>query len=89
MERCKCNQRNNRNKNLTFIKINRLDGVSLLIQAGDVDPYKSLRPVFPEYGKEEVDKIKGLEELNDGGAALTAYNYLQYSNITDSTKTEN
>ncbi len=63
--------------------MNRLDGVSLLIQAGDVDPYKSLRPVFPEYGKEEVDKIKGLEELNDGGAALTAYNYLQYSNITD------
>ena len=39
--------------------------------------------VFPEYGHDEVEKIKGLEELNDGGAALTAYNFLQYSNITD------
>tara|TARA_B100000683_G_scaffold267291_1_gene300716 strand:- start:2656 stop:4650 length:1995 start_codon:yes stop_codon:yes gene_type:complete len=53
------------------------------IKSGDLDPYKSLDPVFPEYGHDEVEKIKGLEELNDGGAALTAYNFLQYSNITD------
>ena len=55
----------------------------LWIKSDDVDPYKSLNPVFPEYKKEEVDEIKGLEELNDGGAALTAYNYLQYSNVSD------
>lgn len=54
------------------------------IKSGNVDPYKSLDPVFPEYKQEEVDKIKGLEELNDGGAALTAYNYLQYSSVSDS-----
>ena len=56
------------------------------IQNGEVNPYKTLPQVFPEYENdilENVEPIDNLQELRDGGAALTAYNYLQYSSVTD------
>jgi hypothetical protein len=56
------------------------------ITAGLTNPYKTLPKVFPEYDNEmleAVEPIETLKELSDGGAALTAYNYLQYSNVSD------
>ena len=56
------------------------------IVEGEIDPYKSLPQVFPEYDNEtleSVEPIENLKELRDGGAALTAYNYLQYSTVSE------
>ena len=56
------------------------------IPGGLINPYKTLPQVFPEYDNamlEAVEPIETLKELSDGGAALTAYNYLQYSNVSD------
>ncbi len=56
------------------------------ITDGLTNPYKTLPKVFPDYDNEMLDAVKpieGLKELRDGGAALTAYNYLQYSNVSD------
>ncbi len=58
----------------------------LWITDGQTNPYKTLPQVFPEYDNEmleAVEPIENLKELSDGGAALTAYNYLQYSNVSD------
>jgi|MDTF01.1.fsa_nt_gb hypothetical protein len=56
------------------------------ITDGLTNPYKTLPQVFPEYDNEMLDAVEPIEtlkELSDGGAALTAYNYLQYSNVSD------
>ena len=56
------------------------------IPDGITNPYKTLPQVFPDYDNEMLDAvepIESLKELSDGGAALTAYNYLQYSNVSD------
>ena len=51
-------------------------------QAYAMDPYKTLPPLFSEYDTEQLDKcFGGFDELADGGAAMTAYNYLQFSHI--------
>jgi hypothetical protein len=48
------------------------------------DPYKTLPSVFDGYSREELDDlVKEFEELGDGGAALTAYNYLQFSEVPE------
>lgn len=56
------------------------------ITDGLTNPYKTLPQVFPDYDNdmiESVEPIETLKELSDGGAALTAYNYLQYSNVSE------
>ena len=56
------------------------------INDGLTNPYKTLPQVFPDYDNgmiELVEPIESLKELSDGGAALTAYNYLQYSNVSE------
>ena len=51
-------------------------------QACGMDPYKTLPRLFVEYDAEQLDKcFGGFDELADGGAAMTAYNYLQFSHI--------
>lgn len=48
----------------------------------DLDPYKTLPQVFEGFSRAELDDlVKDFEEIGDGGAALTAYNYLQYSEV--------
>lgn len=48
------------------------------------NPYKTLPKVFGEFEMDELDSIiKDLEDVADGGAALTAYNYLQFSEIPE------
>ena len=47
-----------------------------------MDPYKTLPSVFNDYDKETLDNlVKDMDGLADGGSALTAYGYLQYSNL--------
>ena len=43
-----------------------------------------LPPVFSEWSAEEMDAmvISDIEELNNGGAALTAYGKMQYTDMS-------
>lgn len=45
-----------------------------------VDPYKNLPKPFEEF-QEDFELTSELEELTDGGAALTAYGKLQYTDL--------
>jgi hypothetical protein len=51
-----------------------------------IDPYKSLPPLLAGLAtKDEEDKLEGLifgEEINNGGAAMTAFCRMQYSNMS-------
>ena len=47
------------------------------------DPYKSLEPVFDNLDMEQIDLISDDQELRDGGAALTAYGMLQFTEMCD------
>jgi hypothetical protein len=48
----------------------------------DMDPYKTLPKLFEDYDTDQLDRFfGGFDELADGGAAMTAYNYLQFSHI--------
>jgi hypothetical protein len=53
------------------------------------NPYKKLPKLFEDWTVEELDEVvSGMEELADGGAALTAYGKMQYTDITDTEKNE-
>lgn len=46
------------------------------------DPYKTLPTIFEGYDREQLDEyFDGLDGIADGGAALSAYAYLQYTHI--------
>ncbi len=46
------------------------------------DPYKTLLPLFAEYDDDRLDRsVMEFGELASGGAAMTAYNLLQFSEI--------
>jgi hypothetical protein len=46
------------------------------------DPYHSLPPVFDGYNSDDLDEmVANFDELANGGAALMAYNYLQFSEV--------
>lgn len=46
------------------------------------DPYKTLPPIFDDYPPEKLDElVEQFDEVADGGSAMFAYNYLQYSDI--------
>lgn len=50
----------------------------------DNDPYRTLGPLFKEYSSEGLDRLLcGFDEIAHGGAAMTAYNLLQFSEIPD------
>lgn len=68
-------------KHLEVVSLNFGDHIWIDPQA-NFDPYKTLPKVFPEYENEQLDQLLAeFEDLADGGAALTAYNYLQYSEL--------
>lgn len=48
------------------------------------DPYKLLPPVFTDVPQEDLDKISSDGKLADGGAAMTAYARLQFTDIPES-----
>ena len=45
------------------------------------DPYKLLPKLFDDISDQDYEHLHLHEELNDGGAAMTAYERLQYENI--------
>lgn len=48
------------------------------------NPYKKLPKLFEEWSPEELDEVvSGIEEVADGGAALTAYGKMQYTDISE------
>lgn len=68
-------------KNLSVRSLNFDDHVWISEEKG-MDPYRTLPAVFEGYEREELDElVRDFEELGDGGAALTAYNYLQFSEV--------
>ena len=48
-----------------------------------IDPYKLLPPLFEGISNEELDNLDTDQTLADGGAALTAYGKLQFSDVSD------
>lgn len=49
------------------------------------NPYASLPPVFEGFEQEALSEyVQGLDELDDGGAAMIAYGKLQYCDLQDS-----
>ena len=47
------------------------------------NPYKQLPPVFDQWTEEELESLlSNMEDISNGGAALTAYGFLQYTDIT-------
>ncbi len=48
------------------------------------DPYKTLPKIFEDWDQKIIDAmIENFDNVADGGAALTAYNYLQFSHISE------
>ena len=47
------------------------------------NPYSLLPPIFVENDQEQLNQfISGLETISDGGAALTAYSKLQFTDMS-------
>jgi len=61
------------------------DHIWLTVKDGKIeDPYKTLKPVFDGLSQEEIEtRLSGIKNIDDGGAALTAYGKIQYSNMED------
>ncbi len=48
----------------------------------EFNPYKTLPKVFDEYEQDQLDGLLlDMENVSDGGSAMMAYNYLQFSSI--------
>lgn len=46
------------------------------------DPYKRLPPIFQDFEFDEIESLLGSNALADGGAAMTAYSRMQFSEMT-------
>jgi hypothetical protein len=47
-------------------------------------PYEMLPPIFDDWTEEDIEKtLSEIENLADGGAAMTAYGKLQYTDMTE------
>ncbi|MCX2837884.1 DUF2779 domain-containing protein [Salinimicrobium sp. MT39] len=59
--------------------------VWLQIENGKVlSPYKMLPPLFADWTEEQLDAtVSGMQDIADGGAALTAYGKLQYTDMPE------
>ncbi len=58
-------------------------------QDGIVSPYKMLPSVFDNLSLDDLDAtLSDIENINDGGAALTAYGKIQYTEMTASERNE-
>jgi hypothetical protein len=47
------------------------------------DPYKLLPPIFADIPQDELDKMPADDNLADGGAAMTAYARMQFSDVPE------
>ncbi len=56
--------------------------------SGVVNPYKSLPQIFNDWTNDELDDLfSDMEDLNNGGAALTAYGFIQYTDMSENERT--
>ena len=70
-------------KNLTIKSIN-FDDHQWIDPAFNNDPYKTLPTIFEGYDRDELDEyFDDMDGIADGGAALSAYAYLQYTHIPE------
>jgi hypothetical protein len=54
-----------------------------------ISPYKNLPPIFENWTEEAIEKsLSEMESISDGGAALTAYGKLQYTDMSAKEITE-
>jgi len=62
------------------------DHIWLDIKAGFIaNPYKMLPPVFQNWSEEDIENtLSEIEDIQNGGAALTAYSRLQYTDMEES-----
>lgn len=68
-------------KNLTVKSLNFEDHIWISEQTSN-NPYKTLPRVFDGYDNEKLDALlSDFDSLGDGGAALTAYSFLQFSEV--------
>jgi hypothetical protein len=52
-------------------------------------PYKMLKPLFIDWTNEQLGELlTNMEDLNNGGAALTAFGYLQYTDMSAAERDE-
>ncbi|WP_422104768.1 DUF2779 domain-containing protein [Winogradskyella sp.] len=60
------------------------DHIWLAIDGDQVmSPYENLPPIFEDWSEEDIaNSISEMESISDGGAALTAYGKLQYTDMT-------
>ena len=79
-------------KEIGLNSLNDLSGNTVWVQSVDgeiQDPYKQLPALFEELDEDaEVFKELELSEINNGGAALVAYAYLQYVDLPDMERKE-
>ena len=61
------------------------DHIFLKLENGEpVNPYKALPPVFDGWDNEKLEKVsENLTEIKDGGAALFAYQKLQFDDVPE------
>lgn len=55
----------------------------LSAQGIDKDPYAELPPVFDNYDRETLDLLMDGDDIRNGGAAMTAYSYLQFAEMSE------
>ena len=49
-----------------------------------ISPYKTLPPVYDNISQDEIEtRLSNMENIDDGGAALTAYGKIQYTDMTE------
>ena len=60
------------------------DHIWLTVKNGEiVDPYKTLPPVYDNINQDEIEtRLSDMENIDDGGAALTAYGKIQYTDMS-------
>jgi hypothetical protein len=49
-----------------------------------ISPYKTLPPVYDNISQDEIEtRLSNIDNIDDGGAALTAYGKIQYTDMTE------
>jgi hypothetical protein len=60
------------------------EGKVWLAPENPCNPYKALPAIFEEYDADTLDQlVEGFDEIADGGAAMTAYAKLQFSDVPE------
>lgn len=78
-----------RNLKLTSLNLGE-DHIWLFKKDGEIlSPYKTLPALFEDWDEEQLDSnVSEIDNIADGGAALTAYGKLQYTDMTEEERFE-